>query len=80
MIAILGKQVTPPLPPPPPALTPVADLFAGAKTVYTDGSCKVVGSLLQRIRGTALHQASASIVAKGYDGSYKALHLDLMGG
>lgn len=27
----------------------------------------------------ALHQASASIVVKGYDGSYRALRLDLTG-
>ena len=55
------------------------DLLAGAETVYTDGSYKVVGTLLQRIRRTALYQASASIVAKGYDGSYKALLFDLTG-
>ena len=79
VMAILDKQVTPPLPPPPSALTPLVDLLAGAESVYTDGSYKVVGSLLQRIRGTATQQASASIVAKGYDGSYKALRMDLTG-
>ena len=77
--AILNKQVTPKLSSPPSALTPVVDLLAGAETVYTDGSYKVVGTLLQRICGTALHQASASIVAKRYDGSYKALCLDFTG-
>ena len=79
VMAILDKQVTPPLPPPPSALSPMVDLLAGAETVYTDGSYKVVGTLLQRIRGTATQQASASIVAKGYDGSYKALRKDLTG-
>ena len=38
-----------------------------AETVYTDDSYKVVCSLFQRVCGTALHQASASIVS--YDGS-----------
>ena len=79
VMAILDKQVTPPLPPPPSALSPLVDLLAGAETVYTDGSYKVVGTLLQRIRGTATQQASASIVAKGYDGSYRALRMDLSG-
>ena len=74
-----GQTGNPPLPPPPSALTPLVDLLAGAESVYTDGSYKVVGSLLQRIRGTATQQASASIVAKGYDGSYKALRMDLTG-
>ena len=79
VMAILDKQVTPPLPPPPSALTPLVDLLTGAETVYTDGSYKVVGSLLQRIRGTATQQASASVVAKGFDGSYKALRMNLTG-
>ena len=41
----------------------------------------VVGSLLQRVCGTALRPASAFIlvVANSYEGSYKALRLDLMG-
>ena len=79
MTAILDKQVTPPFPTPPSALAPLVELLAGAETVYTDGSYRVVGSPLQRIRGTATQQASASIVAKGFDGSYKALRMDLTG-
>lgn len=40
MTAILDKQVTPTLLPPPSALTPRVELVAGAETVYTDGSYK----------------------------------------
>ena len=52
-----------------------------AETVYTYGSYMVVGSSLQRVCGTALRPASAFILvfANGYEGSYKALRLDLMG-
>ena len=47
--------------------------------MYTDGSCRTSGNLFGRIRGTATGVRSASIVARGYDGSYKAVRLDLTG-
>ena len=58
-MTILDKQVTPTIP---SALTLIVELLAEAKTGY--GSYKVVGPLLQRACGTALHQTSAFIVAK----------------
>ena len=77
VMAILDKQVTPPLlvPPPPSALIPLVELLA--ETVYTDAPYKVVWP--GRIRGTPTLQESASIVAKRYDDSYRALRIDLTG-
>ena len=69
VMTIPDKQVTPSLR---PSLTSVVELPAGAETVYTDGPYKVVRTLLQRVRGTAVYQASASKVAQDYDVSYKA--------
>ena len=54
-------------PPPPTALTPVVEPLARADGLHN--SFKVAGTLLvvlQMVCGTAHHQASASIVANGY--------------
>ena len=77
MMAILDRYLLLPR-----HLPDVVEPLARAEKVYRDDSFKVAGTLLvvlQMVRGTALHQALASIVAKRYDGSYKALRPDLTG-
>ena len=48
----------------------VSNLLREAEAVYTDGSYRSGGKLFDRIRGRAIGEGSASIVARGYDGSY----------
>ena len=57
----------------------ISNLLRDAEVVYTDGSYRTSGNLSGRIRGTATGVGSASIVARGYDGSCKAVRLDLTG-
>ena len=57
----------------------ISNLLREAEAVYTDESYRITGNLFGRIRGTATGLCSASIVARGYDGSYKEVRLDFTG-
>ena len=57
----------------------VSNLLREAEVVYTNGSYRSSGKLFERIRGSAIGEGSASIVARGYDGSYRTVRMDLTG-
>ena len=61
------------------SISVISNLLRDAEAVYTDGSYRTGGNLFGRIRGTATGEGSASILARVYDGSYKAVRVDLTG-